>query len=323
MVTYMNRSLLNQLKIISQEEREILKGNKDINRNIYMNPSSNIIDNKKLLQQNKLIHVRPHTRFVHFPKHKHNYVEVIYMCQGRTLHIINGEKVALQAGELLFLSQNATQEILPAELEDVAVNFIILPEFFDRTLQMIGEEENQLRDFVVGCLKNVDDRIGYLHFKVSDVLPIQNLIENLIWTILNGQQNNRSINQITMGLLFLQLMNHTDKVSIGKNQYDQELTMQIYRYIEENYKEGQLTDLAESLQCDLYWLSRMVKRLTGRTYTELVQTKKLNQAVYLLTTTKLTVADISYAVGYDNLSYFHRIFKKRYNVSPKEYRNCK
>lgn len=319
----MNREILDKLKIITPEEQEILDGRKDINWNIYMNASSNIIDNKKLLDQNKVIQVRPHTRFVHFPEHKHNYVEVIYMCQGHTMHIVNGEEVELQAGELLFLSQNATQEILPAEMEDIAVNFIILPEFFDKSLLMIGEEENQLRDFVIGCLKNEENQIGYLHFKVSDVLPIQNLIENLIWTIMNEQQNKRSINQITMGLLFLQLMNHTDKLSVGKNQYDEELTIQILRFIEENYKEGQLTDLAEIMHCDLYWLSRMVKRLTGRTYTELVQTKRLNQAAYLLTKTKLNVADISHAVGYDNISYFHRIFQKRFKVTPKEYRSCK
>jgi AraC-like DNA-binding protein/mannose-6-phosphate isomerase-like protein (cupin superfamily) len=320
---YMNSALIDKLKIVTPEEQEILDGRKDINRNIYMNPSSNIIDNKKLLEQNKLIQVRPHTRFVHFPEHKHNYVEVIYMCQGHTVHIVNGEEVELQAGELLFLSQNATQEIMPAEMEDIAVNFIILPEFFDQTLMMIGEEENQLRDFVIGCLKNEDNKIGYLHFKVADVLPIQNLIENLIWTILSEQLNNRRINQITMGLLFLQLMNHTDKLSVGKNQYEEELTIQILRFIEENYKEGQLTELAKTLHCDLYWLSRIVKKLTGKTYTELVQIKRLNQAAYLLTTTKLNVADIGYAVGYDNLSYFHRIFQKRYHASPKEYRNCK
>lgn len=320
---YMNSSLLDKLKIITPEELEILDGRKDINRNIYMNSASNIIDNKKLLEQNRLIQVRPHTRFVHFPQHKHNYVEVIYMCQGQTKHIVNGEEVVLLTGEILFLSQNATQEILPAELEDIAVNFIILPEFFDRTLQMIGEEENQLRDFVIGCLKQEDNQIGYLHFKVSEVLPIQNLIENLIWTILNEQQNNRSINQVTMGLLFLQLMNHTDKLSVGKNRYDEELTIQILRFIEENYKEGQLTDLAEELHCDLYWLSRMVKRMTGKTYTELLQNKRLNQAAYLLTNTSLNVSDISYAVGYDNISYFHRIFFKRYKASPKQYRSCK
>ncbi len=318
-----NQVLLDKLKVITPEEREILRGKKEIDKKIYMESASDVVDNKKLLDQNMLIQIRPHTRFVHFPKHKHNYIEVIYMYQGHTIHLINNEEIDLQEGEILFLSQNAVQEIYPAKLEDIAVNFIILPEFFDHTLQMIGEEENHLRDFLIGCLKNGDDSISYLHFKVTDILPIQNILENLIWTIMNDWQNNRSINQITMGLLFLQLMNHTDKLSVGKNQFEQELVIKLLRFVEENYKEGQLSDLAEELHCDLYWLSRMVKKITGKTYTELIQRKRLNQAVYLLTSTKLSVADISYAVGYNNVSYFHRIFYKQYKVTPREYRKCK
>lgn len=319
----MNPTLLEKLNIITPEEQEILSGNKQINKHIYMSLTSDVVDNKKLLDQNMLIQVRPHTRFVHFPKHKHNYIEVIYMCQGRTIHIVNGEEIELREGEILFLSQNATQEIFPAQFEDIAVNFIILPEFFDRTLQMIGEEDNQLRDFIIGCLKNEENPVSYLHFKVSNELPIQNLMENLIWAILHDQYNYRSINQITMGLIFLQLINYTDKLTVGKQQYEQELTIKLLRFIEENYKEGQLSHLAEELHCELYWLSRMVKKLTGKNYTELLQMKRLSQAAFLLTTTKLSVADISCAVGYDNISYFHRIFCKRFKVTPKEYRKSK
>lgn len=319
----MNSSILDQLKVVTPEEKDILDGKTQINKEIYMDGSSSVIDNRRLLESGKLIQVRPHTRFVHFPKHTHNYVEVIYMCEGETLHIINGDEVKLQKGELLFLNQNATQEILPAGDEDIAVNFIILPEFFDQALLMIGEEENLIRDFIIGCLRSEDDKVNFLHFKVAEVLPIQNLIENLIWTIMNNQQNNRSINQVTMGLLFLQLMNHTDKVKVGKNQFEQELMLTVFRFIEEHYKDGKLSELAVELHYDLYWLSRTVKKMTKKTYTELVQTKRLNQAAFLLSSTKLSVSDIGLAVGYDNISYFHRIFRDKYGVSPKDYRKCK
>ena len=50
--------------------------------------------------------------------------------------------------------------------------------------------------------------------------------------------------------------------------------------------------------------------------------KRLTQAAYLLTTTKLAVEDIVAAVGYDNNSYFHRIFKERYGMTPKKYRDA-
>lgn len=316
----MNIDLLKQLEKITSEEQAILDGNEKINKEIYMKSSSNVIDCKKLLDSGKLIQLRPHTRFVHFPEHSHNYVEMIYVCKGTTTHILNGEKIILKQGELLILNQKVKQEILPAKQDDIAVNFIILPEFFDQTLLMIGEEENLIRDFIIGCLKGEDDLASYLHFKLSEVIPIQNLLENLIWTIWKDNHNKRSINQFTMGLLFLHLMNHTDKIIIGKDNFEQELRLTVYRYIEEHYKEGQLSDLASYLHYDLYWLSRMIKKITNKNYTELVQTKRLNQATYLLKNTKMSVADIAIAIGYDNISYFHRIFRKKYSLSPKEFR---
>ena len=88
-----NETLLNELKKITKEEH-ILNGRQGIEKELYMSTASsyddnNIIDAKKLLDSGKLIQVRPHTRFVHFPKHTHNYIEVIYMCSGQTHHVID------------------------------------------------------------------------------------------------------------------------------------------------------------------------------------------------------------------------------------------
>ena len=316
----MDKKLLGKLAKITQEEQEILNGRKQIDTSIYNLNRSMVVDRKKLLESGKLIELRPHTRFIHFPKHTHNYVEVVYMCSGKTRHIINGSEVVLKQGELLFLSQNATQEIYPASENDIGVNFIVLPEFFDQTLSMIGDEASLIRDFIIDCLRNGSQNIRYLHFKVADILPIQNLIENLIWMLLNTQPNKRRLNQTTMGLLFLHLMNSTDKMEIGKEHEAQELILQVFRYIEDNYRDGELSELARENECDLYCLSRMIKQTTGKNYTELVQEKRLSQAAFLLSTTSLSIMDISLDVGYSNFSYFYRIFKKKFGVSPKDFR---
>lgn len=316
----MNQELLKELKKITPEEQALLNGQKGINPSLYNLEHSMTIDNKKLLEHGKLLQIRPHTRFVHFPKHNHNYVEMIYMCSGSTHHVINGEDVILKQGELLILNQNAVQEIYPAGEGDVAVNLIILPEFFDYGLKMIETEENQLRDFIVDCLRGENHSAGYLHFKVAEVLPVQNLLENLIWTIVNKQPNKRSINQATMGLLFLQLMNHMDKMETDAASEQQKFIIQVLSYVEEHYKSGELTELAEELHFDIYWLSKEIRKRTGKTYTDLVQAKRLSQAAYLLRTTAMNVIDISMAVGYDNISYFHRIFQKKYGMTPRRYR---
>lgn len=316
----MTETIIEQLKAITPEEERILAGKKQIENELYMSAKTNVIDAKKLLEAGKLIQVRTHTRFIHFPEHTHNYIELIYMCSGSTHHVVNGEDVKLEQGELLFLNQKATQEIYPAEKNDIAVNFIILPEFFDYVLKMMETEENLLHDFVVNCLKGNNEGLGYLHFKVADILPIQNLVENLIWTIMNKQSNKRSINQITMGLLFLQLMNHMDRLETDEGDGREQLLFRILSYVEEHYRDGTLAELADSLHYDICWLSKEIKKRSGKTYTELVQAKRLNQAAYLLQHTNMTVMDIGMAVGYDNLSYFHRIFQKRYEETPRKYR---
>lgn len=316
----MKTELLKELKKITPEEQSILSGQNTIEKELYMSAEENVIDAAKLLEAGKLIQVRTHTRFVHFPKHTHNYIEVIYMCQGSTHHVIDGTDIILKEGELLFLNQKAVQEIYPASEQDIAVNFIILPEFFEHSLVMIREEKNLLSDFVIDCLKGEHSSSGYMHFKVAGIVPIQNLVENMIWTIWNKQPNKRSINQITMGLLFLQLMNHMDCMETYAENRQQKLVIDVLGYIEEHYRDGELADLSRFLHCDMYWLSKKIKKLTGYNYIELVKKKRLSQAGYLLRNTALSVMDIGLLVGYDNMSYFHRIFQEEYGVTPRRYR---
>lgn len=317
----MQEILLNQLKMITAEEQTILDGNKDIEKDIYTAGKEFVVDSTKMLDKGKLMDIRIHTRFIHFPKHRHNYIEIIYMCSGQTTHIINdNSEVVLKAGDILFLNQNAYQEIKPAGIDDIAINFIVLPEFFDLAFTMV-EGENILRNFIIGTLTKDSDRMDYIHFKVADVLPVQNLIENLVWSLVNRQQNNRQMNQITMGLLFLQLVNYSGRIDKNNpKQYEQNLTMTVLRYIEENYKTATLTEIAAQLNQSVYQLSRLIKEQAGHTFKDLLQTKRLNLAVYLLTTTALSVEDIISAVGYENTSYFHRLFKGKFGITPKIYR---
>lgn len=312
--------VLEALSSITEEEKTLLEGSVDIDRSLYMEGSGDVISGRKLLQPTKLITVRPHTRFVHFPEHTHDYVEIVYMCQGSTTHMVNGTKVELMTGELLLLGQNALQEIMPAGEEDIAVNFIIRPEFFSATLSYLGDDETPLRRFILDCLCG-ENETGFLHFKVADVLPVQNLVENLLWTLISDTPNKRGINQATMGLLFMQLLNHTDRLTV--NNQEQENVLKVLRYVEEHYRDGSLTEIADVLHYDPAWLSREIKRRTGKNYTDLVQDKRLSQALWLLKNTTKKVDEIAIAVGYENISYFHRLFAKRYGMSPKKIRDCK
>lgn len=315
----MKAQIIRQLVTVTMEEQAILNGQNTIDRGLYMQGQDNTINSKKLLEAGKLITLRPHTRFIHFPPHTHDYVEVVYMCQGTTTHIVNGQVIRLKAGDLLFMNQSATHEICKAGHEDIAVNFIVLPEFFSTPLSLMGEEETPLHTFLIGCLCGKNVGSGYLHFEVADVPPIQNLLENLLWILLENNQAKRKMSQMTMALLLLQLLAQTEKLS--NSNPEESVIWQVLRYVETRYADGSFADMCARLHYDPSWLSREIKRKTGKTYTQLVQEKRLAQAAYLLKNTMRNVDDIALAVGYENISYFHRLFAKAFEKSPKHYRD--
>lgn len=78
-----------------------------------------------------------------------------------------------------------------------------------------------------------------------------------------------------MGLLFLQLLNYMDKMEAGGRKFDTEIMANVYRYIEDHFKEGTLSELAVEMKVDVYWLSREIKKKSGKIYKELLQEKRM------------------------------------------------
>lgn len=316
----MQQELLEHLKKISEEEQKILDGVMEVDKDLYTSGKDFIVDSKKMLKEGKLIAVRTHTRFIHFPAHKHNFIEVLYVCQGQLVNIIEEHQVTVRTGELLFLNQYTHHEILPAGEEDIAINFMILPEFFDIAYTMAGSN-NVLADFLVNVLRQDEERGEYLHFKVAEVLQIQNLLENIIYSLVTGKGDQSRINQTTMGLIFLYLLDSVQYVEMRlPNQYENMIVMTTLDYIEQKYKNATLTELCHELHLPIHVLSKMIKKNTGFNFKELLQRKRMNKAAELICDTNLPVGDIIAAVGYENNSYFHRVFKERYHLTPKEFR---
>lgn len=316
----MNRELLERLSEVTAEEARLLAGER-LDLKTYSDEGGGIVDRKKLLESGKLITVRPNTRFTAFPKHCHNYVEMVYMCSGSQKHIINDDtEITLKKGELLLLNQYAYHETGYTGRDDIAVNFIVLPAFFDTALEIIGSD-NKLSEFIVAGLSGSNNSISYMHFNVSDVLPVQNLLENLIWSLVNRQPNRRNINQVTMGLLFLNLLGCTDYLISGADEsFTNTIVVSALKEIEENYAAASLTAVAKRNNVTSAYVSRIVREKTGKTFKEMLKEKRLAKAAALLKSTSIPIGDIILIVGYENTSYFYKIFFEKYNMSPKEFR---
>ena len=96
---------------------------------------------------------------------------------------------------------------------------------------------------------------------------------------------------------------------------------QLQDYITHNCRNVTLRQLADVFHFNQSYLSQYLKKNTGENFTDLLQKARITQAEKLLSDTALSVAEIADKVGYQNVSYFYKVFEKINHCSPTEYRN--
>lgn len=95
----------------------------------------------------------------------------------------------------------------------------------------------------------------------------------------------------------------------------------VMEYIGLHYREDiTLNTVAEAVFLNPVYISRLIKEQTGRNYTDLVMEMRVEQAVELLEHSDLYVYEIAEKVGYNNLKYFYKVFRKVTGKSPGDYR---
>jgi two-component system response regulator YesN len=67
----------------------------------------------------------------------------------------------------------------------------------------------------------------------------------------------------------------------------------------------------------------LFKKTVGESFTRFVTRVRMEKAVLLLRNTDMKIFEIACAVGFDEPNYFTNVFKQQYQMSPKEYRNCR
>ena len=317
----MNKLILERLSKITEEEKRILDGG-EVDKSLYTDSEEFTVKSSKILGYERFIEMRPHTRFTKFPKHRHNYIEMIYNCKGKTSHIVNGsDEIVLNEGEILLLGTDAVHEVGFADTDDIAVNFIIKPEFFSSTVNGVGYG-NAIYNLILNELSKGGE--SFIRFDVKNILPAKNLIENLIWSFIFNDENSNALQNMTMGLLFAELTERSCVVSKSYvSSYEQDLIIKVVNYIESSYKDAKLLTIADELNVSIVALSKLVKANTGKTFKDLLQEKRMNEAEKLISNTKIPITEIIFSVGYENTNFFYKMFTEKFGCTPKEYRKNK
>ena len=277
-----------------------------------------VLRREVFLQNGKLIDVSPHERFSVTAVHRHDFVEMAYLLHGNAAHLIEGKRVVLRQGDLLIMNRYVRHSVEPCGREDIMVNIMALPEYFDRVLTLSGLEDSPMRRFFLDCILGEDERPDYLLFNIRELYPVRHLIENLLWSLKNDIPYRQSTIRLTLALALQQLQYHADVVRSDAENTD--IVWTIQQYIDARYADGSLEDAARLLNYDFRWLSHEIRRRTGKTFTELMQERRLQQAAYYLKNTAYSVTEICTKIGYVNTTYFYKVFKAQFGRTPREYR---
>lgn len=103
--------------------------------------------------------------------------------------------------------------------------------------------------------------------------------------------------------------------------YDSRRIEKVFDYMNANFnRQISLEEVAKVANMPEVSFSRFIKRRTGITFINSLNEIRLGHATKLLISTSQTVAEIAYKCGFNNISNFNRIFKKKKNCTPKEFR---
>lgn len=108
----------------------------------------------------------------------------------------------------------------------------------------------------------------------------------------------------------------------GKTEnFDSRRVKKVTEYISVHYNERiNLADLASLVGMSETAFSRFIKLRTGKSFTEYITDIRLGYAVRMLVDSTNSISEVAYLCGFNNISNFNRVFKKKKNLSPKEFR---
>lgn len=97
--------------------------------------------------------------------------------------------------------------------------------------------------------------------------------------------------------------------------------IEVIKYININFTEEiSLSSIAEKMYMHPSHLARKFKSETNETISSFINKRRIREAKFLLINRKLSIEDVAYSVGYNNVKYFYKIFKQIENITPTEYK---
>ena len=244
------------------------------------------------------------------PLHHHNEIELLFIRDGRFACTVDGEKLVLGRGEMLFINGR-----IPHSTRTELSKYDMIQ--IDATALLFGSTPSAISALLSRGGK------AYHHFVRSEAAEFAFLFDGVFAEM---KKNNEGKNHFLLGALHMicaclisrGLLTNPDEVMASKKL---EKLSSALSHISENFT-SQITTPELAAMCNLNtaYFCELFKAATGKTAVEFVNTLRVRRAEELITTTDMNMTEIAMSSGFSSPAYFDRVFRKINGTSPREFR---
>ncbi|MDE6202857.1 MAG: AraC family transcriptional regulator, partial [Lachnospiraceae bacterium] len=277
------------------------------------------------LQKNLEVSIRKHPRYLPLFRHTHSFIEMAYVYRGscnQSFYYDNGltEEICLKERTLCIIPPELQHTISVFD-DSIVINILIRTSTMKHALTNLVVGNHALFNFFSYTLYE-NTSPNYILFDTAGNDVIKDLILDMMLELCENKNYSQKVTHLMLGLFFTYLQrDHSDTMQFSKyTSSGIDYIPQILSYIQENYRTTSVEDIAHHFYISRSYLSRVFKAYTNTTVIQTLQRIRIQHACDYLQNTRLSVQNISDAVGYGDVTFFIRTFKKITGVTPLQYR---
>lgn len=252
--------------------------------------------------------------------HMHDFFEIVYIKKGSGLHQINDIFYPMLTGDIYIMAPGDTHSATIDKSWEI-VNILFQSTLFPE------KEWNYLKNLPGLSVLNNAHKKDDLH-KLALSPTHADYITGLYLKIKSECQQKESGWEASARNAFAEILITISRawITYGNQKLQTHLSQgpisKALQIIYENWdKEISVSDLAKQVHLSKNYFGEMFQREVGMTVQQYINKLKIDHARILLEDKTLSINAISDTIGYQDANYFSRVFKKVYNMTPKEYRS--
>ena len=252
--------------------------------------------------------------FVEKP-HRHDSYLMVFFTDGSGIHEIDFDQFEIRKGSLFVLQPGQMHHW---SLSDDIEGFVII---FSQELYNLYFGQKKINDYNFYHSIHNRPEMVFEATETPKILPYFNLLIEE-----NSEHNNFQLDKMLnlLDCIHIEIARKNSEThSHQTHSYNIKINT-FQKLLEQHFKENKSPSFyADKLNITLKHLNRICNEILQKTATEVIMDRVILEIKRMLTDKQLAVSEVASAVGYDDYSYFSRVFKKQTGFSPTGFRNLK